>query len=175
FAGAADLSPGLMPVLFAAAAGMLAALLAALLGVWRGRAGSGSRELVAGARSGMSRGSSRLGRGLVMAQVALATVLLVGAGVFTHALVDSAKVDLGYRTDNVVGFEIAPVRALYPDAAAVRAMGRQVSERLRRLPGAQSATLATNLPIGMPLNYPVQVPGQDMVSVEFRAVDDAFF
>ena len=175
FAGAADLSPGLMPVLFAAAAGMLAALLAALLGVWRSRAGSGSRELVAGARSGMSRGSSRLGRGLVMAQVALATVLLVGAGLFTHALVDSAKVDLGYRTDNVVGFEIAPVRALYPDAAAVRAMGRQVSERLRRLPGAQSATLATNLPIGMPLNYPVQVPGQDLVSVEFRAVDDAFF
>ena len=175
FAGAADLSPGLMPVLFAAAAGMIAALLAALLGVWRGRAGSGSRELVAGARSGMSRGSGRLSRSLVMAQVALATVLLVGAGLFTRALVDSAQVDLGYRTDNVVGFEIAPVRALYPDAAAVRAMGLQVSERLRRLPGAQSATLASNLPIGMPLNYPVQVPGQDMVSVEFRAVDDAFF
>lgn len=175
FGGGADLAVGATSILFALLVGVLAALSAAALGVWRGRTRDARRELAGGGRTGLSRGSGRLTRGLVVAQVALATVLLVGAGVFTRALVDSAQVDLGYRTDQRVGFEIAPVRALYPDAPAVRAMGRRVVERLQQLPGAQSATLATNLPIGMPLNYPVQVPGQDMVSVEFRAVDDGFF
>lgn len=175
FGGGADLALGGTSILFALAAGILAALVAALLGVWRGRTRNAGRELVAGGRTGLARGSGRLTRGLVVAQVALATVLLAGAGLFTRALYDSAQVDLGYRTGNLVGFEIAPVRALYPDATVVRDMGRRVVERLQRLPGAQSATLATNLPIGMPLNYPVQVPGQDMVSVEFRAVDDGFF
>lgn len=175
FGGAGELTLQGLPVAFALAAGVLVALLSALLGIRLGRTRDASRELVAGARSGPSRGSGRLSRGFVIAQVALATVLLCGAGVFARSLVDAAHVDLGYRTDGRIGFEIAPVRTLYPDAPAVRAMAARVVDRLRQLPGVQSAAAATNLPIGTPLNYPVQVPGQDMVSVEFRAVDEDFF
>lgn len=174
FAGV-DLALDGTPVAFAMLAGMVVAVLAAMLGVWRGRSSSAPRELVAGGRSGLSRVSGRLSRGLVIAQVAMATVLLVGAGLFTRALLTSTRVDLGFRGEGVAGLEIAPVRAMYPDAAAVKLMGREVVEALQRMPGVQSATMGSNLPIGMPLNYPVQVPGQDMVSVEFRAVDAHFF
>ncbi len=175
FGGEVDLSLGATAWLTAFAAGLLAALLAAALGVWRGRARDGARELVAGGRSGLARGAGRLTRVGVVAQVALATVLLAGAGLFSRALHDAAQVDLGYRADGVIGFEIAPVRALYPDADSVRRLNQTLVERLDAIPGARAATAGTNLPIGQPLNYPVAAPGQEMDSVEFRAVTPGFF
>lgn len=174
FTGGYDLDPGPLSVILAAGCALLAALLAAVLGVWRGRSSSRTPDLVTGGRGAQMPTSGRLGRALVVAQVALAALLLACAGLFSRSLLDAARVDLGFRSEDRIGFEIAPVRALYPGVGEVRELGSRIVERLQQLPGAGGATMASNLPIGLPLNYPVQVPGQDPVSVEFRAIDGGF-
>ena len=97
--------------------GLLGALLAAVLALWRSRSATTVDELREGGRSGMGLRSGRLGRLLVVAQVALAAVLLCTAGVFMHALYDASQLRLGFAGDNVLTFELAPVKADYPDVA----------------------------------------------------------
>ena len=77
-----------------------------------------------GGRSGMGRRSGRLGRVLVVAQVALAALLLCAAGVFLHAA-RRRRIDLGFDAHNVLTFELAPVKATYPDAASVRLLSQR--------------------------------------------------
>lgn len=170
FGGAVDLGLGPRAVLAALAAGLISALLAAAFAAWRGQGGTLARQLSAGGRSSLGRGARRLARAGVVAQVSLACVLLLAAGLFARSLQQAGQVDLGYRTEGLVSFELSPVRTLYPDAASVRQLVRTVVERLDQVPGLAQAGAGTNLPIGEPLNYPVAVAGGELASVEFRAV-----
>jgi predicted permease len=132
--------------LLALSIGLAGALLAALLGLWRGRRAATIDELREGGRSGLGLHSGRLGRVLVVAQVALATALLSAAGLFLHTLYDASRTSLGFSSDGILTFELAPVRADYPDAAAVNDLAERLSERLRAIPGVTGATATTNLP-----------------------------
>lgn len=110
----------------------------------------------------------------MVTQVALAALLLTGAGLFARSLAQSATVDLGYRIEGRLGFELAPVRARFPDSASSKALAGRLLERLQAQPGVISAAAGTNLPIGTPLNYSLQVPGGEMFSVEFRGISPGF-
>lgn len=159
--------------------GLFGALVAALLGLWRGRAALSMDSLREGGRSGFSRRSGRLGRVLVIAQVALASLLLCAAGVFLRTLLDNAKVDLGFDAKNVLTFELAPVKATYPDAATVQVLSQRLVERLRQIPGVRKAAVGTNLPAG---NFSGQwrmgglhVPGGENFNAQLHAADPGFF
>ncbi|MDO1529496.1 ABC transporter permease [Fulvimonas sp. R45] len=155
--------------------GMSGALLSAAIGLWRGRAGSGLDALREGGRSGTGRHSGRLGRALVVAQMALAATLLSAAGLFLHGLYDAARAPLGFSASHVLAFELAPVKADYPDAAAVHALSARVLERLRAMPGVEHVTAATNLPIGRWFNFGgFHLPGGDKFSTEVRGVEPGF-
>ena len=163
----------------AIAVGLFGALVATLLGLWRGRAALSMDSLREGGRSGFDRRSGLLGRVLVIAQVALASLLLCAAGVFLRTLLDNAKVDLGFDARNVLTFELAPVRATYPDAASVGVLSRRLVERLRQFPGVDQATAGTNLPAGDFLGQwsmgGLHVPGGEDFSAQIHAVDPGFF
>ncbi|WP_027484544.1 ADOP family duplicated permease [Rhodanobacter sp. OR87] len=137
---------GVATWLLALLIGLGGALLAAALGLWRGRRATAIDELREGGRSGLGRHSGRLGRVLVVAQVALATVLLSSAGLFLHTLYDAARTPLGFTSGGILTFELAPVLADYPDAAAVDGLSTRVLERLRAIPGVTAVTSTTNLP-----------------------------
>lgn len=155
--------------------GVFGALLSAALGLWRSRVGSRQDELREGGRSGMGRASGRLGRALVVAQMALAATLLSAAGLFLHGLYDAARAPLGFSADHVLAFELAPVKADYPDAASVHALSSRVLERLRAIPGVESAAAATNLPIGRWFNFGgFHLPGGEKFSTEVRGVEPGF-
>jgi putative ABC transport system permease protein len=126
--------------------GLLGAILAALFGLMRSRGAASVEALREGGRSGLGMGSGRLSRGLVVAQVGLATVLLCAAGVFLHAISDASRQPLGYTEEGVLTFELAPVKGHYPDTASMLAMTRRMVERLRTLPGVTDAAVTTNLP-----------------------------
>ncbi|HEX7341235.1 MAG TPA: ADOP family duplicated permease [Rhodanobacteraceae bacterium] len=157
------------------AIGLACALLAAALGWWRGRAAIHVDELREGGRSGIGRGGSRLGKALVVVQVALATVLLFGAGLFLHTLYHAAHTSLGFSTRGVLTFAMAPVKATYPDVASVHRLDQQVLTSLREQPGVIAATVATNLPVGGQLNMPVHLSGGQIQSVQYRGVSPGFF
>ncbi|HWU75329.1 MAG TPA: ABC transporter permease [Rhodanobacter sp.] len=163
----------------AIAIGLFGALIATLLGLWRGRAALSIDSLREGGRSGLSRRSGLLGKILVIAQVALASLLLCATGVFLHNRLAAARVDLGFDARNVLTFELAPVKATYPDAASVRLLSQRLVDRLRHIPGVRQAEGGTNLPAG---DFSGQwntgglhVPGGEDFNAQFRAIDPAFF
>lgn len=165
----------------AVAMGLLGVAMAVGLGLWRGRAVSSAGELREGGRSGMSRSSGRLGRILVVAQVALATTLLCTGGLFLHALYDAAHSRLGFTSKGVLTFELSPMNARYPDAAAVRSLTRQLVARLGAIPGVEQVSVGTGLPAGARsqsfylgnIHRPGEPPGHN--APQIRAVDPAFF
>ncbi|WEN16120.1 ABC transporter permease [Rhodanobacter sp. AS-Z3] len=163
----------------AAGIGLFGALIATLLGLWRGRAALSIDSLREGGRSGLSRRSGILGKILVIAQVALASLLLCATGVFLHSRLAADRVDLGFDARNVLTFELAPVKAIYPDAAAVRQLTQRLGDRLKQIPGVLQAEAGTNLPAG---DFSGQwntgglhVLGGENFNAQFRGIDPAFF
>ena len=69
---------------------------------FRRRASAGSRLSSAGRSGGASAGSHRLRRGLMIVEVALAVVLLTGAGLMMRTLQELTRVDAGFRADHLL-------------------------------------------------------------------------
>ncbi|MEO8779654.1 MAG: ADOP family duplicated permease [Rhodanobacter sp.] len=165
--------------MLAFAVGLLGAFLAAVLGLWRSRGTASVDELREGGRSGMGTRSGRLGRVLVVAQVALAVTLLCSAGVIAHGLYSATQTKLGFASDNVLTFELAPVKAHYPDTASVEILSQRVVQRLRVLPGVTDAAVTTNLPAsdglyGQFSNGVTTLDGKQF-TVQLHGVGDQFF
>ena len=173
--GAVTLGPGAMALTVAVA--VIAALLAAGLGVWRSRRLGDPERLREGGRTGIGRADQRIGRVLVVTQVVLATVMLSVTGLFLHALYRAAHAQLGFSDRGILTFELAPVKAIYPDAAGVQRLSRQVLDSLQALPGVDAAIAGTNLPVGMQFNIGdvVSAPGEPPQNVQFRAITPGFF
>jgi len=92
----------------------------------------------AGQPSG-SRSAARFRTGLVMAQIALSTALLVGAGLFTKSLVNVSRVDLGIEVDHLVTFGISPELNGYTSDQS-RDLFIRVEEELASMPGVEGVT-----------------------------------
>ena len=74
-------------------------------------------------------------------QVALTLILLVAAGLFMQSLRNLSRVDLGLKSDHVIGFSVSPALDGYTTERAL-AFARQLTEDLRAIPGVRSATAA---------------------------------
>jgi predicted permease len=97
------------------------------------------------ATSGQDRG--RMRNALVVVQVALALVLLVGAGLMVRSFRALRHVDPGFRADGVLTFEVALSRTDHPSDIETAVFWRELTERMLTLPGARSAAVTTNLPL----------------------------
>jgi putative ABC transport system permease protein len=91
----------------------------------------------------------RLLGGLVVAEIAIALVLLSGAGLMINSLLRLQRVDPGFRTENILTMQIALPEARYPDDQSEQAISffRQLIERVKGLPGVHSAGVTTALPL----------------------------
>jgi putative ABC transport system permease protein len=98
-----------------------------------------------GARSGA--GWRRLQNALVVAEVALALVLTVGAGLLIQTFYRLRQVDVGFRVENTLTMQTRLPRARYMDYAKRTAFYQQTLERVRALPGVVSASYASRQPL----------------------------
>jgi predicted permease len=97
---------------------------------------------------------------LVVAQLAVSLVLLIAAGLFIRSLQQMQKVDPGFQTANRLALSFNLQQEGY-DEARGREFARQLVERVRALPGVQSAALTNFLPLGfMRLAEPVTIDGR---------------
>ncbi|HZI14641.1 MAG TPA: ABC transporter permease [Myxococcus sp.] len=88
---------------------------------------------------------------LVVAEVALALVLLVGAGLLLRTFVQLQSLDLGFRDEGLLTLQVSAQETRYPTGPALRAFPAQVLERLKSAPGVKSATVSTAMPfVGAP-------------------------
>ena len=98
------------------------------------------------ARSSPGRGTGVTRATLVVAETALALVLLVGAGLLIKSFARLQNVDPGFSTENVLTAQMSLPAARYPDAAARRAFWARAIESARALPGVTAAGLTSNVP-----------------------------
>ncbi|MFN8010343.1 MAG: ABC transporter permease [Holophagaceae bacterium] len=113
-----------------------------------------------GAKGSASPVHQRLRAGLVAAEVALATALLVSAGLMLRSLWDLERVDPGFRAEGVAAASLDLPPRKYPDAAARRAFVGRVLQRLQASPGVQSVAAADLIPLnGMTTSSSYAVEG----------------
>jgi putative ABC transport system permease protein len=79
---------------------------------------------------------------IVVAELALAMVLLVGAGLLTNSFTRILAVDVGYDADRVLALDLQLPERRYPDAARRAAFFGALEERLRALPGVEQVSIA---------------------------------
>ncbi|HMU62028.1 MAG TPA: ABC transporter permease [Gemmatimonadales bacterium] len=85
--------------------------------------------------------------GLVVAQTALALVLLIGSGLLIRSFNKLSRVDPGYDTRDVFTFQIAPERESLNDGPSFARFDLAFMDRLRALPGVESVGLVENVPL----------------------------
>jgi predicted permease len=96
-----------------------------------------------GTRGGVGPARQNLRRGLVIAQVALAVMLVIGAGLLVRTVYNLTKVDAGFERSRLATFSITTLDNVYSKYQRLLAA-------LRGVPGVQSATAASGLPPARP-------------------------
>jgi putative ABC transport system permease protein len=150
---------GLVPALTAAEAGPAAAL----------------RESAVGS---LGKRRVRLRSALIVGQVAVATVLLIGAGLLVRSLWELQRTELGFQTEQVVTMRFSLVGSSFPDMERRNQAMDEIFERVGALPGVVAVGSVNWLPLagqhsrtsfaiqGEPEPPPGQRPGADIAFVD---------
>ena len=153
----ADVRISLPVLLFTFAATALAGILFGCVPAWQASGVNLSETLKEGGRSGTGAARHYTRRALVVAEFGLALTLLAGAGLALHSFFNLTRADLGIRTDRVLAFglPIPEKRLTQPEQIVV--FYRQLLDKLEAVPGVQSASVSTGMPLrgpgfGMPFN-----------------------
>jgi len=172
-------------MLFSAAVIVLVAIAFGLVPAWQASQTQVQETLKEGGRSATSSVAQHRLRGvLATAETALALVLLVGAGLMMKSMYRLLQVDPGFRPERVLTMEINLRSAQYSKPGAALNFWQQTLDRVRAVPGVETAALGTVLPLsgnhnrsdltieGMPTPNPGQFPHPDyhIVSADYTSV-----
>ena len=118
-----------------------------------------------------SRGTAggRMGRfrnALVVAQIALALVLLAGAGLMTRSLAAMTRAPLGFDPNGVLTARIPLAIPKYQESSAKVAFVRELLERVRHLPGVSAVGVTTQLPISVRYSQSFFIEGRTLAPDE---------
>ena len=130
---------------FALVLAAVSALLAGLIPALQTSRGALADPLKEGGREGGTGGSRRTRSVLIAAEVALAFMLLAGAGVLVRTLWSMEQVDRGFRPERIAKVSISLPGALYAQPPDVRSFQARLLERTRALPGVESAAFGTGV------------------------------
>ena len=143
-------SPGIdgRVLLFTFAAAVLTGIIFGLAPAFRGTRINLTPALKEGARSSVSEGRAggrwfSLGNGLVITQVALAVVVLVGAGLLVRTLQNLRNVDPGFDTRNLLTFRLDPTLIGYK-TPQIDAFYRDLQQRIEAIPGVESVSYSNS-------------------------------
>lgn len=158
---------GVPPIdLRVAAAGVALALLTTLgAGLGPALIGTG-RDRIGALRDGRGAAGSpsrrRWQRAFVVAQVAMALVLLVTAGLVGRSLANLLSIDPGFRSARLASASVALPSVAYPQAADVRGLYTRLLALLSAQPGIEAAALGSDLPLVARDYSIVQVEGREL-------------
>jgi putative ABC transport system permease protein len=130
------------------------------------------------------RGFTRARAVLVTAQLALATILLCGAGLLARTLAELERVDPGFRTENRIALRIFLDTRRYDADEKVAQYYASLTDRLAQVPGVEAAGASTALPmdpLGISYDLPYRIEGQrelddnELPQADFRVVTPGYF
>ena len=143
-------SPGIdgRVLLFTFAAAVLTGIIFGLAPAFRVTSIDLTPALKEGTRSSAAEGRARgrwfsLGNGLVITQVALAVVVLVGAGLLVRTLQNLRNVDPGFDTRNLLTFRLDPTLIGYK-TPQIDAFYRDLQQRIEAIPGVESVSYSNS-------------------------------
>src|SRR5262249_10909753 len=130
-----------------------------------------------------TRGLARAGvRGaLVIVEVALAMILLMGAGLLIKSLSSLLAVSPGFDPQNVLKFQLQAPESKYPEKHDVAVFQKALIEQIKTLPGVQDVGIISILPLShsqWTLSFDIkgrELPQEDQPSAEFRVVSNDYF
>ena len=174
-------------LLFSAGACVTAGVLAGLAPVAGIRRFDLQRTLSDAAR-GSAGGGTMWGRGghlrrlLVVAQIALATVLLVGAGLLVRTVAHLQRVPPGFDAARVLTLELTLTGQKYPNGPAVLNAYRDLWTRLEHIAGVESAGGVSSLPLSgyfawgpITVEGRVPPPGENFINADMRWAGHKYF
>jgi predicted permease len=169
--------PDLTVLGFAVAVSLLTAFVFGAIPAIRATDVNPSRGLGQSSRS--SAQGFRLGKSLVVLQVAVSLVLLVGAGLFTRTLANLDHFYPGFNRDNVLLFAVNPTVIGYKDVVPLY---EQMVGRIRSLPGVRSASLSVHEPLSTHVSDTsvnvqgvVARQGEDLTPVDVEPIGPDYF
>lgn len=141
---------GLHPitVAFACLIAALAGLLFSVIPVVRGSLSDMMDGLKEGTRGSAGTTWRRFGSGLVIAEVALAMVLMVSAGLLGKSLYQLLHLDLGFNPNHLVYVQTSWAPGKYETDRQVAALDQQMIQAIRSVPGLESVGMSTAPPVG---------------------------
>ena len=133
---------------FAAGVALLTGIICGLWPVLRLKTRTLGQEVRQGdMRSGSVAGSRRFGNTLVVIEIALAFTLLVGAGLLVKNLLALHAREMGFQSDGLVAFDLAPSGPRYADGTAQREFFLGLAPKLATIPGVAGVGLTSHLPM----------------------------
>jgi len=144
---------------------------------------SAASSIAGAARSGTrgTRGGSRLRSALLVIEVALAFVLVVGAGLLLRSFAALVSQPPGFDTSHLLTGNVTLNGPRYATAVSRARFWEQVDARIRELPEVEDVALTSDLPIGgSPVYHNLAFEGRPMApgtepEVYYRSINDAFF
>ena len=143
----ADPHLNLAVLLFTLGATLLSGVLFGCFPAWHAGRQNISDMLKEGGRStSASSGHNRLRRVLVVAEFALALILVAGAGLILRSFWNVTQVDLGVRRDHVLTFDVPIQHERTSTSAQIRSVYRDLEEKIAAVPGVLKVAIAPGLP-----------------------------
>jgi predicted permease len=166
-----EVSAGTPVLLFAVAVSLVTGLAVGALpalSAGRSRAHDSLRD---GLRATASANRRRVRGALIVAEVAVATTLTIGAGLLLRSFVSVLGVDPGFRAERLLTLQIA-VPTRYTDASARLAFYDELEERLLAIPGVTHVGGTTRLPLGSTnVTTMLEVDGRPLPRTEWPEVE----
>jgi putative ABC transport system permease protein len=125
------------------------------------------------------RGSSGGGRGkylsglLVVVEMALAVVLLAGAGLMIRSFLHAYRGDIGIRNDNILTMWIPLPTRNYVNPEQQLAFFERLNTRIAALPGVEASTVTSNMPLTGSWDFPYEIEGEPQPDARRRPNVDA--
>lgn len=155
----ADVRMSVPVLLFTLLATLLTGLLFGSVPAWKASRLDLNDVLKEGGRTNLG-GGRGLRRALVVVEFALALTLLASGGLALRSFWNLTRVDLGVRTDHILTFMLPVPRSRFPEPQLMTPYFRQMLEKIESVPGVESATLTTGMPLrGTGGNMPFRIAG----------------
>jgi putative ABC transport system permease protein len=149
-------------LLFTAGASVLTGLIFGLAPAWQATRIDLTNQLQDrgyGASARFSR--NKLRSLLLVSEIALTLVLVIGAGLLIRSFARLLRVDTGFQTGHILTFETNLDKARYPQPHQIIDFQSELLNRMRAIPGVQSAAVANTLPLaGGGLYGQISIPGR---------------
>lgn len=187
------LPPNILPVqgvhldgavlLFAIGLTLVTGLLFGIAPAWRAARVNLNDVLKQGGRGSDGGVRGRLRNSLAVAEIALATVLLIGAGLLIQTLAHLQRAPLGFDAHGLITFQLAPPAEKYPLNDKAPLLYRAILDSLQSVPGARGAAVSSGIPFGAGnyTTHPMITTGQSIlpsgtaVPIDWRIVSPGYF